>query len=808
MWCTKIAYKLELERKLHKLLLGFFLSLAIVSCKPYKDLQEGEYLVNKVNIEFEKNKAEKKDMRQDNVKIEDLESIIKQKPNKRLFGVFNLSTNLYAYGSRKDNWFRRWMKKMGDEPVILDSTKTAASTDQLRLFLVKKGYFLNQTSDSTVIVDSTKRKAEVTYQLTLNQPYTVKKLGMSMEDLTIKETVDKYWGESKIEIGKNYDEYVLTEERGRIENTMKSDGYYNFDKRFVSFTVDSNNLENGVNIDVNIENPRINRLTEDNRDTLVTYSHRKYTIEEVFIQVRSDDKRYTTIDTAQMNGYVFVNSSKNSIRPTVILRTLYFKPGDQYNIQNIQYTYNRLATLKAFKSININVYPRTNDPNDTTLVAFVELALNSRHSFAIETEGTNRGGNLGVNGSVRLNNRNVFKGAELFQVKFTGGLEAQGTSFEQDESVAEDQFGNSIFNTIEYGIEFGLRLPELLIPKNKSKIPSYTKPSTEFTFGYNHQFRSAYNRDIFKTGLYYNWIMNRKNIFRVGIIDLSLVRIDKAQWFQEKLDASNNSLLINSYNNHLISATKFQYEFNNSMIKENNIRFKTTVETAGNLLRGINELSGKPRDSTNTYYELLGIRYAQYIMVDGFIRYGTRLTRHSSAAYRLYGGIGVPLANLNVLPFEKSYYGGGANSNRAWVSRTMGPGGMADTGSLAGIDRIGDIKLEANFEYRFDIMGSFEGAYFIDAGNIWIREHDPQRPLAEFDVNRFYKELAIGSGLGLRYKTGFFIVRFDVGVKIHDPKLIVGERWLWQTKQQYESLKLKSYYREIVNWNLAIDYPF
>ncbi len=788
--------------------MGLFFIQAIVSCKSYKDLKEGEYLVNKVKIEFKKDRNNKSENRQEYVKMEDLQKIVKQKPNKKLFGVFNLSTNLYAYGNRKDNWFRRWVKKMGDEPVILDLIKTENSIKQLKLYLVKNGYFLNQTSDTLIITDSNKKKATVIYKLELNEPYLIKKLSYFYYDSEIRESINEEIRNSKIKKGKNYDENALKLERIRIEKNMKEDGYYNFDKQFISFDIDSNNLKREVRVTVNIDNPKRNMITKDGLDTLVNYPHRIYSIQDIYIQIKSGDNRYSSVDTSTLEGYTFVNSTKNSIRPEVILRTMYFKQGDQYNLKHIEYTYNRLSSLKAFKSIHINVYPRSNDQNDTTLEVSVELELNERHSYTIETEGTNRGGNLGVNGNFRLNNRNTFKGAEIFHFKVLGGLEAQGTSFEQGKNVAANQIGGSIFNTVEYGFEVGLNIPELFIPKNNSKVPSYIKPSTEISFGYNYQFRSAYNRDIFNTALFYNWIIKSKNIFRVGLIDLSLVKIDKADWFQEKLDKSNNSLLINSYQNHLIAATKFQYEFNNSQFKENSIRFKTTLESAGNLLRAMDDLAGSPKDITGSYYKLLNIIYAQYLMLDGFITYRARLNRQTKAAYRIYGGIGVPLSNLNVLPFEKSYFGGGANFNRAWVSRTLGPGGMADTGSLAGIDRIGDIKFEANFEYRFDIIGNIEGAYFIDAGNIWIREKDPQRPLAEFDINRFYKEIAIGSGLGARYNFGFFIIRFDVGVKIHDPKLIPGERWLWQSKNQYESIKLNSYYRGIVNWNLAIDYPF
>jgi outer membrane protein assembly factor BamA len=736
--------------------------------------------------------------------------VIKQRPNKRLFGLFNLSTHLYAYGSRKDNWWRRWFKKMGDEPVILDTHKTTVSTQQLNLLLNKHGYFLSKATDSVWVYDSLKRKTQIIYTLTPKTPYKLNKLSWMVNDISIAPIVLEKAQHSKIEQGRNYEEESLSKERERLSVELKNKGYYNFDRRFIYFEVDSNLNSNKVNIEAHIENPSEKRITPSGNDTLIEFPHKKYSIQEIYIQVQSSDKRYSMIDTVEFQGYTFVNSSQNSIRPSVILRTLYIKKGDQYNYEQIQYTYDRLASLKAFKRINIGVDPRSSDPQDTTLRVFIDLELNPRHAYKIETEGTNRGGNLGINGNLQFANRNTFKGAEVLKFKVFGGLEAQGTNFEQDDEVVE----NTLFNTLEYGAEVSLTMPELFVPKFKKGVPEYQKPTTEINIGYSHQFRSAYDRDILNTGLYYNWLIKgerkdkRNHLFRLGVIDFSLVRIDKAAWFENKLEESNNSLLKNSYQNHLISATRFQYEFNNFRPNSNVIRFKTSIESAGNVLRAVHDMAGAEKDSTETYYELFGIRFAQYLMVDGDIAYRTQLDKHSQMAYRFYSGIGIPLSNLNALPFEKSYYGGGANFNRAWVARTMGPGSMADTGSLAGIDRIGDIKLEANVEYRFDIVGSMKGAWFLDAGNIWIREYDPQRPNAEFDVNRFYKELAIGSGIGLRYDAGFFVIRFDVGFKIHDPKLFEGERWVWQKKSTYEAFNNRSYYRELANWNLAIGYPF
>jgi outer membrane protein assembly factor BamA len=275
------------------------------------------------------------------------------------------------------------------------------------------------------------------------------------------------------------------------------------------------------------------------------------------------------------------------------------------------------------------------------------------------------------------------------------------------------------------------------------------------------------------------------------------------------LNSINNPFLTNSYQDHLVFSTKLGYTFSNQQIKRlgNHIYLNTTFESAGNSLRLINNTIGSPMNDDGSY-NLLGIQYAHFVKADIDLRLYYRINKFSNIAYRLYSGVGVPLQNFQVLPFEKSFFAGGANGIRAWQARTLGPGAFTDP-SESTIDKIGDIKLEGNVEYRFKILKLLEGAVFVDAGNIWVlRERvSDNRKGSVFKANKFLTQIAIGSGIGMRLDLSFFIVRFDMGVKIYDPAMITGEEWIYQPKTRYMDLFNTSKY-QYTTFNLGIGYPF
>ena len=661
----------ELIKALHRAFL-FLLTLVIFgACRPHKNLAEGQYLLHKQHINLSQNLSPEAALEfRQNVSMDELEGLFKQKGNRKLLGLFKLQLHVYSYGIRKDNGWRRWVQKMGEPPVIIDTSLARKTNENLELFLKKKGYFLADSWDTVRYAE--KKRASIEYFIKPGKVYKFRKISYYIEDTGIVADVSKMTRETKVDPGKHYDEYLLTEERNRIERAMKNRGYYDFTDMYVSFLVDSIDKNYGVDVELKIKQPSSNVLTKNGVDSVILTPHKKYYIKDVFVNVEDRSGKMMNLgDTLVVDGFRFLNHGHKLLRPYVILRALFVKPGDVYSLQNVEYTYERLGNLRAFKSISVNVYPDPKEPNGNQLKVEINLSPNSRQSFMIETEGTNRQGNLGINGSMTFTNRNTFHGAEILEFKVGGGLEAQRTEGTiQDEDSQEDPvdrgiLGNSPFNTLEYGFETHLKIPGLWIPRKPNKIPTYTKPTTQVGLGYNHQFRSAYKRDIFNISYSYRWFLRRKHGFKVSPFDLSFVRIDKAEWFEQRLQDSKNSLLINSYQNHLIAATIFQYEFTNQeRYDKNYLAFKTTLESAGNMLRLIDETFGFPitEDSTGNYYTTFGIRYAQYVKVDGDIRLYNVLTESMRSVYRFYGGFGLPLRNLTVLPFEKSFYGGDRKS--------------------------------------------------------------------------------------------------------------------------------------------------
>lgn len=786
------------------------------SCNPYKSLNRGEHLVEKVLVEFDfKDKKEKKEF-YSNVAHGDVYDIAKQKPNAKLLGLLKFHLRVYTYGSKKDSKFRKWLTRIGEPPVLLDTQLVRKSREQMVLYLKKNGYFTALGSDSVVyhtkrtlfgkIKD--KKKATVLYKFQPQKAWSVKKVGYNFEDDSLVSPILAYSKSLSLKRGVNYNEYNLTKDRADMERFMKNNGYYNFSKRYVNYKVDTNLNKHAVHFEINILNPKEKKYLPGGKDTLIDTRHKQYYIKDVFIKMDQRNPISTLPDTLPFQGYKFLNYSGNILKPKIIARSIFFRPGELYSLQKVEYSYSRLSALGVFKVINIDVYPDPDNPNSDQLYATITLSMNSKYSITFQTEGTNRGGNLGVNARLNFTNKNTFKGAEALNIGVFGGLEAQKINDDLFENQI-DEFNTVLpFNTLEYGADISLKIPDLLIPKKSSNIPKYLKPSTEVSSAYNYQFRGSYNRDVFNVAYGYHWFLSRKHGFTFYPIDLSFVRIVKDTAFENKLQATGNSLLINSYQDHLISSSRLEYTFTNQESYDRNyLFFKSSIESAGNLLRTFDDAVQPNTIEPGGYYTKLGIRYAQYVKLDGDIRKHNFLTQYTKLVYRIYGGVGVPLTNLDVLPFEKSFFGGGANTNRAWIARTMGPGGLPDIDSLKNIDHIGDLSLEGNIEYRFYILSSLQAAFFVDAGNVWLRKKDELRPNAEFNVSRFYKELAIGTGFGLRFDLDFFVIRGDFGLKTHDPSLAPGERWIWQPKPTYKIWN-NTRYRPRINFNLAIGFPF
>jgi outer membrane protein assembly factor BamA len=753
----------------------------------------------------------------------DLEGYIRQKPNRKLFAqaffrfhlqVYNLvnqerlekrveiltkknqKRNARRMSKGKDPKERRrsfweWLADIGEEPVIYDPALASKSSEMLEIFLRGKGHFSAAVAD-TVIFNEKRKRAKAVYNVSTKIPYTVRNIKYEIADPRLARLTQPSRSRNKIlKEGMNYDVEKFQEERERIERILKSNGYYAFSDDYVRLEVDTNLGTNQADITLMIADP-------DVRDTVRVKgkNHQTYNIRNIYVHTDYNQKLKGTAnyDTLVYNGVHFIYQGKFRHRPEMLLDKIFFKTGDLYRVKRGELTYQYLSSLRAYKFINISYQEDIEDDGRHALDVRINLTPGLRQGFGFELQGTNTEGNLGISGSFTYKNKNLFKGAEILQFRISGGLESQVVASNiQNENIN----GVLPFNTIELNPEISLTIPKMLVPFKPHRIIRYGDPKTIVALGYNFQQRPDYTRSIFNAKFGYQWMQNQYARHYLNPIEVNFVNIyNEAPAFIERLNNLQDKLLRNTFISHLTTTTNYTYIFSNQRVnkKGNFSYFRARLESSGNILRGIMALAQAKKD-TNNSYRIFNIPFSQYLKYEVDYRKYWQVTDFSQVVFRVNQGLGYPLLNLGVLPFESAFFGGGANGIRAWAARSLGPGSLPDSLNLQ--DQFGDLKLEINLEYRFDIYRWFKGAIFADAGNVWLVNKDADRPGGVFKFDRFYKELALGAGLGVRLDFNFFVIRFDVATPFHDPGRPENDRWA-----------IKDFEWQDVNLNLGIGYPF
>jgi outer membrane protein assembly factor BamA len=822
-------------KKIHTHLLLTISSLLIIACNPTRKLEDGEYLLNKNHIINKDTKIDDSDF----------ENYLKQKPNRRIFKVFRFHLWLHnlvneervkrkrilldkkiekrnnkrlAKGKKAKKHSRQligeWLTDIGEAPVIYDSMLTKRSSRQLKLFLNNKGYFNSSVTDS---VYKRRKRASTYFTIHASDPYTFDTLSFKISDDLLKYYVSADTGKTLIKRGENYDVDVLQAERERITHDLNNNGYYLFTKDYIYYQIDTNGTKTKVNVLLGIKNYA--RKYSDYSDSIVESPHQRFYIRKIYIHPDFVSRRQDVpLDTLMADDYYILHSQKLRLKTRVLLNSIFIRKGELYQLQNIEDTYKRLSELKEFKSINIYFVQAGGDNLD----CYIQLTPVLKQAYAVETEGTNTSGNLGIAGSFVYQNRNLFRGAEVLELRLKGGFEAQRTfndAISTSNNIGDLSNPVNQFNTVELGPELNLYIPRFLLPFriNASKR---SNPKTTFTSAFTYQRRPDYTRYITNLSFAYTWRESTSKAHSVSPLVLNFVKVDLKPYFEEYLSASvRDRYILNSFSNHLSSSTRYTFTFNEQNIrKQQNFSFlKVNAESSGNLLRGIYDLVNEVQPNTfekdeQGRYKLMDIVFSQYLRFDADYRYYFNRNDINKVVLRFAAGIGVPLVNFTSLPFERSFYSGGANGIRAWQSRTLGPGSYNSGGQFT-FDQFGDGQLEGNVEYRFKLFKMLNGAVFVDAGNTWLRQVDSSRIGGDFQLNRFYKEIAIGSGAGLRADFGFFIIRLDVGLKVRDPQFSEPDRWVIQ---QLFNPEWKRLYRVNNNgskynffaFNIGIGYPF
>jgi outer membrane protein assembly factor BamA len=696
-------------------------------------------------------------------------------------------------------WRESWVQN-GEAPVILDSSQIKISEEQIKKFLFTKGYFNAKVRDS-VAISKNKKKANVYYRLDGGFPYQVNSVKYNVEDPTLEYFILQDTINSLIKLGMRYDVDVLSKERDRISKQQRNNGYYKFGPEFVFLLVDTNLEGNKVNVEIDIKKYAYH--PENNSDTLLFINHTRYHVNNIYIITDYDifnrNKQYK--DTAIYEDVTFLYNKKLLFRKKDIANKLFFYKGELFNNDKTEETYSRLSSMKAFKSVNINF--KEDEKKRDYLNSYVLMSPAYKQSFSIETDGTNTSGNYGVEASIVYQNKNIFRGSELLEIKLKGGLIAQ-KNFATDNTASSNinvPFLKA-FNTVQFGPEINLNFPKPLFPFTLIKFYKNAAPKTTLSTSFNFQQNSLYSRAL--TSLSYGLqFKGKKYITHIVVpFEANLIKAYLSPGFATELLDTRNLFLTTSFRSHMTTVSRYTFIYNNQTnTTASQYRafsyFKADIESSGNLLRGAYNLTNQPKDTAGRYH-ILNVPFAQFIRFDVDYRTYKTIRKLGRFVYRIFGGMGYALQNLNALPYEKSFYGGGPNDIRAWTARSLGPGGSKINPTDPYNDKIGDIQIEMNFEYRFNIYKWLNGAYFIDAGNIWLRQKQAESPGADFAFNRFYREFAVGTGLGIRADFSFFILRVDGAYKTFDPSRDQGDRFVFG-KESFGNLFVL---------NFGIGYPF
>lgn len=759
----------------------FFLS----SCSVSKFIPDGSYLLDEVKIVSD----------QKEVKSSSFKSYVRQTPNAKWFSL--LKVPMYTYSlSGKDSakWINKFFRKIGDKPVIYSPEEAERSRIEMRKALSNLGYLGGEVELS---VRKNKNRVKLFYRFKTGVPYRVKSIRYEIPDRKIAGYVAADSVRSLLYPGMLFDTNVLDAERQRITDHLLNQGYYKFNKDYIAFVADT--VENTFQVDLMMRVlPYRNPLTSAAED------HRQYTLRKISFVTDYDVLKSPALSSVEINDsvrykdYQIYFNDQLFLRPRVLADNNRMTPGDLYRESDVQNTYNNFGRLRALKYTNIR-FREIQENDSSRLDGFIMLTKGKIKSVSAELEGTNSAGDLGVAASLSFQHRNVFRGSETLTLKVRGAYEA---------ITGLQGYNND--NYTEYGVEASLNFPSFMFPFLSADFKRRIRATSEVGIQFNSQIRPEFSRRIASASWSYKWIKHQKAQHKVDLIDINYIYMP---WISEKfkhdyLDSigNRNYILKYNYENLLIMRMGYSFSYNSAggafmgkAMAANSYSIRANIESAGNLLYGISNLF-KMRKSEDGLYSILNIAYAQYVKGDFDFSKNFTIDRRNSFVFHVGLGVAVPYGNSVVLPFEKRYFSGGANSVRGWAVRTLGPGGFK--GNDANIDFInqsGDIKLDLNVEYRTHLFWKLHGAAFVDAGNIWtIREYEGQ-PGGAFKWNRFYKQIAVAYGLGVRFDFDFFVIRFDGGMKAVNPVYTSG-------RERYPLIH-PNFKRDFA-FHFAVGYPF
>lgn len=747
------------------------------SCSVSKFIPEGEYLLDDVKVVSD-DKA---------VKPSDISGYNRQNPNSSWFSLVKVPMHIYSLsGTDTTRWINRFIQKLGDKPVIFDEEAAERSREDMQSALHNMGYM---QADVRLRKETRKKKLRLKYLVHPGPAYRISHWDYDIQDDSVRRYMAGYASQLMYE-GMRFDVNTLDQERQQMTNHLQDRGFYRFNKEYVTCTADTVRGTHLVDLTFHIAP----------YDATSHTTHARYRIGEVnvvtdFDMTRAMRQDFARFDSLHYKGLNIFYRERPFLKPEVLSQNIAITPDSFYSDSRLQHTRSSLGRLHAIKYTDIRFQEDAAD--STRLDCHVLLSRNKVNSFSAELEGTNSAGDLGAAASLSYQNRNLFNGSELFTFKVRGAYEAvtglQGYSNE---------------NYVEYGVEASINFPRFLFPFISAEVRQRTQATSEIGIQFNSQERPEFGRRAASVTWGYRWTYKRKWQHRVDVLDLNYVYMPwiSSTFREEYLDnpENSNSILRYNYENLLIMKAGYGFTYHSDgresrTASNNSYSIRFNIESSGNLLYAFSHMLNATRNEDHQY-TVANIAYAQYIKTDIDFTKSFRIDHRNSIVFHVGMGVAYPYGNSRILPFEKRYFSGGANSVRGWSVRRLGPGSFAGNDrNIDFINQSGDIKLDLNLEYRTKLFWKLNGAFFVDAGNIWtIRDYEEQ-PGGAFRFDSFYKQIAVSYGLGLRFDFDYFILRFDAGMKAVNPA--------YRNSKEHYPLIHPDFGRDFA-FHFAVGYPF
>lgn len=743
-------------------LLWFFL----FGCSSSRHVPDGSYLLDKVNIRIDSTGKEEQ------LDVAEMQAYLRQTPNHRMLWSIKFRLGFYNMsGQDSTKWWSRWMRKLGEPPVIYDPALSEASSEQLLQYLASKGYF-NAGVEVDSVINDKKKKIELTFNLTPGPRKVITKMEYEFPDSAVEAIVMADSARFLTYPGQPLSRDVLENQRTVVADALRNNGYFKFGKESVTFVADTTEGSSDVELLMKVSPP--SSAAKERADMYSRFYIRRVTVIADADAIDAEDPSLAVgNDSVNYNGIEILYSDSRYLRPSVIADNCYLAPGEVFAQRNVDRTYRAFSRLGILKFINVSFVPVGHIGDEGLLDVYVMLTPGKSQTASVELEGTNSEGDLGVAVGLTYSHRNIGRGSETFTSKLRGSYESLSGNLE---GLLNNRY-------MEYSVDLGLEMPEFKAPISK-RIRRRIQASTEMNFSMNYQERPEYTRVISTAGWSYKWVDARKNNRHTFTpIDINYVYLPASTNDFIDLIAPDNPLLRYSYEDHFIMRMGWRWYHSNKRevtpwqkaMQKDIYNVRVNFEIAGNVLFALSSIFAHRSNFHEDPYKIFGIHYSQYFKLEADYALLHRFDERNSVAFRVGGGVGVPYGNSEMLPFEKRFYGGGANGVRGWDVRTLGPGAYPGRNSVSDfINQCGDIRLITSAEYRAKLFWVLELGAFIDIGNIWTIRDYPFQQGGVFRFDEFYKQFAAAYGLGLRMDFNYFLLRFDLGMKAHNPAM--GEK--------------------------------